>query len=84
VQLAADGGETQAARVELSTTAWSQCWMAAGVTAPCVYNRRKRKVTRLRKGQQLLGEEVEVEALSGRRWIGWSGGATLFMAGAKR
>jgi hypothetical protein len=69
------GGEgTEAARVELSMMTRRQWRMAAGVAAPCVHNREKRKVIRLRNGHQLLREEVEVEPLTGRRWIERRGG----------
>jgi hypothetical protein len=51
-QLTVDGEETEAA--------------AARVAAPYVHNRGKREVRRLRKGQKLLREEVEVEPLT--RW----------------
>jgi hypothetical protein len=51
-QLTVDREETEAA--------------VARVAAPYVHNRGKREVRRLRKGQKLLGEEVEVEPLT--RW----------------
>jgi hypothetical protein len=65
-----EGGEgTEAARVELLMMTRCQWQMAAGVAAPCIHKREKRKVSQSRNGQKLLREKVEAEPLTGRRWI---------------